>query len=76
MASVTAIMNEVTGDCGDGIKVSVKCKGGLVQRWTELALRRVKKLKFFWGGKIAQSWQRRREMVPGIGSRLGCFGFD
>jgi hypothetical protein len=28
MASVTAIMNEVTGDCGVGIKVSVKFKGG------------------------------------------------
>ena len=29
MASVTAIMNKVTGDCGEGIKVSK------VQRWTE-----------------------------------------
>ena len=31
MASVTAIMNEVSGDCGEGIKVSVKFKGG--QSW-------------------------------------------
>jgi hypothetical protein len=49
MASVTAIMNEVTGDCGEGIKVSVKFKGGLVQRWTKLALLRVKKVEIFLG---------------------------
>jgi len=43
MASVTAIMSEGSGDCGEGLKGSVKS--------TELALRRVKQVEVFGAGK-------------------------
>jgi hypothetical protein len=42
MASVTGIMNEIAGDCGKGIKVSVKLKGE--QRWIYCN----KKNEIFW----------------------------
>lgn len=45
MASVTAIMNEVSGDCGEGIKVPVKFKGG--QSYFEV----VEEIKSPWGGR-------------------------
>jgi hypothetical protein len=44
MASVTAIMNEVSGDCDEGVKVLVKSKGG--QSWPCCE----KKVEIFWGG--------------------------
>ncbi|MFN9242885.1 MAG: hypothetical protein ACK6DG_02765 [Cyanobacteriota bacterium] len=54
-------MNEGSGDCGEGIKVSVKFKGG--QSWFAAS----KKGKIFWGWEIAPSWQQTGEIVPGIG---------
>jgi hypothetical protein len=44
MASVTAIMNELSVDYGEGLKVSVKFKGE--QSWPCCE----KKVEIFWGG--------------------------
>jgi len=74
MASVTAIMNEVTGDCGERIKVSVNFTIK-VKKLSELACLWVKRL-IFLERESGSGWQRTGVMVPSIGSLMGCFEGD
>jgi hypothetical protein len=70
MASVTAIMNEVSGDCDEVLKVSVKFKGG--QSWPCCE----KKVKFFGAGKSFVLVASRRDSARYWHTFIQCFGGD
>jgi hypothetical protein len=66
-----AIGSEVFGSCVGGMFVSAELKNRgawLCCGWRYLS--------FIRGGKAAQDWRWRWEMVPGIGGRFGLFEGD
>ena len=62
-----AIGSEVFGSCVEEIDVEVECGGAWLCFGREY-------LSFICGGKAAQNWRWRREMVPGIGCYFEASG--